>query len=132
MKIEELFVVATREKYRFKSATGVLTTMEDLYELPLTSLTKLSLDSIAISLSNELKQTNESFVSPTKSNVTLERKLEIVKFIINERLEAKREIDDRKKRKEQLESIERLIEEKQEDSLRNMSLEDLQKLKDTL
>lgn len=131
MKIEELFIVASQEKYRFSTSSGQLMT-ENLWELPLTSNTKVSLDSLAIDLSRELKGSSESFVNKTTKNKTLENKLEIVKYVIQCRLEMKQLIDDQRKRKSQAESISKLIEEKEQEDLRSLSIEELKKLQETL
>lgn len=67
-----IFELATRQKLRFASAKGDLTT-EQLWDLPLlisspTRDVKVDLDTLARSINHELKaQAEESFVS-TKAN----------------------------------------------------------------
>lgn len=79
-----IFEKATREKFRYPSAKGLLTT-EQLWELPLTAKSGFSLDDVARAVNAELKAIDtESFVA-TETNpakATLETKLEVVKHVI--------------------------------------------------
>lgn len=79
-----LFLIATRESYRYPSARGELTT-EDLWDLPLTARNGFSLNNVAISINTQLKElTEESFVSvsPDPQRIRLANQLEILKQII--------------------------------------------------
>lgn len=89
MNIENLFQLASRQKFRFQSIKGELTT-EQLWDLPLTARGGFDLDSVAKQVNAELKAAGEeSFVqknsNPAKSK--LEAKLEIIKYIISTKLE---------------------------------------------
>ncbi|GAB3845475.1 hypothetical protein GCM10029963_23830 [Micromonospora andamanensis] len=79
-----IFEKATREKFRYPSTKGLLTT-EQLWELPLTAKSGFSLDDVAKAVNAELKAIDtESFVA-TETNpakATLETKLEVVKHVI--------------------------------------------------
>jgi hypothetical protein len=83
-----IFEKATREKFRYPSTKGLLTT-EQLWELPLTAKSGFSLDDVAKTVNAELKAIDtESFVA-TETNpakATLETKLEVVKHVIAIRL----------------------------------------------
>ncbi|MFI6761988.1 hypothetical protein ACIBF5_22890 [Micromonospora sp. NPDC050417] len=83
-----IFEKATRGKFRYPSAKGLLTT-EQLWELPLTAKSGFSLDDVAKAVNAELKAIDtESFVA-TETNpakATLETKLEVVKHVIAIRL----------------------------------------------
>jgi hypothetical protein len=83
-----IFEKATREKFRYPSTKGLLTT-EQLWELPLTAKSGFSLDDVAKAVNAELKAIDtESFVA-TETNpakATLETKLEVVKHVIAIRL----------------------------------------------
>ena len=83
-----IFETATREKFRYPSTKGLLTT-EQLWELPLTAKSGFSLDDVAKAVNAELKAIDtESFVA-TETNpakATLETKLEVVKHVIAVRL----------------------------------------------
>ncbi|WP_127502061.1 hypothetical protein [Actinoplanes solisilvae] len=83
-----IFEKATREKFRYPSTKGLLTT-EQLWELPLTAKSGFSLDDVAKAVNAELKAVDtESFVA-TETNpakATLATKLEVVKHVIAIRL----------------------------------------------
>lgn len=83
-----IFEKATREKFRYPSTKGLLTT-EQLWELPLTAKSGFSLDDVAKAVNAELQAIDtESFVA-TETNpakATLETKLEVVKHVIAIRL----------------------------------------------
>jgi hypothetical protein len=83
-----IFEKATREKFRYPSTKGLLTT-EQLWELPLTAKSGFSLDDVAKAVNTELKTIDtESFVA-TETNpakATLETKLAVVKHVIAIRL----------------------------------------------
>lgn len=85
--MEANFIEALKNGYRYESVRGLITT-QDLYSVPLTSKDGFDLDSIARSIYNKIKESEEmSFVSsPTKANKELESKLEIVKFIIADKI----------------------------------------------
>lgn len=134
-----IFELATRQKLRFASAKGDLTT-EQLWDLPLlisspTRDVKVDLDTLARSINHELKaQAEESFVS-TKANplkAQLELKLEIIKYIIADRLaaaeKAKKASDNRAERERLMDVLKR----KQDQELENLSPEEIQKRLDAL
>ena len=85
--MEANFIEALKNGYRYESVRGLITT-QDLYSVPLTGKDGFDLDSIARSIYNKIKESEEmSFVSsPTKANKELESKLEIVKFIIADKI----------------------------------------------
>lgn len=128
-----MFKEATRRKLRFNTMNGVLS-VEDVWDLPLVSEKKASLNKLAKDLNRALKDSaEESFVeAPTKENAVLQLKFDIVKAIIKTRLEerdARKTAADRKARKELLNEI---IAKKQNIALEDMSLEDLEKERDGL
>lgn len=124
-----MFKEASRLKLRFSTPIGLLST-EDLWDLPLESKTKVNLDSIAILLNREIKDTKEeSFISKSKVNPVTELKLEIVKAIIAVKLQ---EADEKLKAKikaEQRNKIDAIISKKEDASLEAMSLEELKALR---
>lgn len=126
--MENKFIQATRLKLRFSTAVGVLS-VEDLWDLPLESKNKVNLDSIAIALHRELKDTKEeSFISKSRANPILEMKLDIVKYIIEVKLQEAEDKAKAKVKSEQRAKIADLIEEKQNESLKALSLEELKAL----
>lgn len=128
---ENLFEQASRQQLRFDSAVGQLTT-EDLWQLPLTSVNKVSLDKVAIALNTQLKNTEESFVSVGTKDKTLQLKFDIVKHIIDVRVaENAAKLDDANK-KQRRAQLEELISRKENQGLENLSIEELQALKASL
>lgn len=85
--MEQLFITATRNKYRYPSTKGLLTT-EDLWTLPLTSARNVCLEEVAQTLNSELESTpKKSFVTKsTPKSAKLQAQLDIVVFIINTKL----------------------------------------------
>ncbi len=125
--ITNLFEFATRQKLRFDTTKGSLTT-EDLWDLPLTSTRGDSLDAIARNLSLLIReQVTESFVvKATKADEILELKFALVKYVIDVRLaedELAKAARETKKKKERLLEI---IARKQDQALEQASLEELQ------
>jgi hypothetical protein len=83
--MSNIFEQATRNKFRFASVRGNITT-ENLWDLPLESRDGFDLDSVAKAVNSDLKSvTEESFVKTTANPIQeiLETKLEIVKYIIS-------------------------------------------------
>lgn len=124
-----MFEKATRLKLRYESTRGALST-EDLWDLPLTSTNGPSLDNLAQGLSKQLKETTtESFVvKTTVADSTLQLKFDVVKHIIDVRLAERDKAALAKETKEKKERILSIISRKQDETLENTSLEDLQKM----
>ena len=130
--MSNLFELATRKQYRFNSQVGALS-VEDLWNLPLTSARSASLDAIAKELHSQLKEETISFVTPSVSdNTVVQQKFDIVKHIIDvkvsERDAAKLASDNAAKKQKILS----LIAEKQDEKLSEASLEELQALANSL
>lgn len=122
------FEQASRLKLRFDSNVGLIT-VEDLWTLPLTHTSKVSLDAIAVALNKELKGSEESFVTNSKKDELLKLKFDIVKYIIDVRLEENKKKTEEVQRKAKLENIDQLIAQKKNEQLAGMSLEELEALK---
>lgn len=125
-----MFEKATRQKLRFATSTGQQLTVEDLWDLPLTATgKKLSLDELAKSLNRELKETaEESFVvKKSSTNTTLELKFELVKHIIQVKMDEKESHAKDVARRQERQRLMELIEKKENESLENLSLEELHK-----
>lgn len=116
-----IFEKATREKLRFKTASGMVST-EDLWGMTLESL-----DTLAKSLNKEVKETaEESFIKTRKKESELpELKFSVVKHVIDVRLQENetraRAAEKRKKNARIME----LIESKEDESLSAKSIEEL-------
>ncbi len=123
-----IFELASRQKLRFPSTKGDLTT-EQLWDLPLTSRTGCDLDSVAKVVNQYLKGVSEeSFVavkvSPAKAGHEL--RLEIVKHIIAVKLAS---ADDAKKRSEnaaERELLTGILHEKNNEALKALTPEEIQ------
>jgi hypothetical protein len=131
----ELFEQATRRALRFESPKGALT-VEDLWNLPLTSTTgKANLDGIAKYVNRQLKDADEeSFVQPTvgSKNVELNLKFDVVKHIIAVRVAERDAAAEAEKRRATKQRILELIAEKQDDNLKGKTLEELQAMANSL
>lgn len=85
-----IFEVAARKKLRFPTNKNEITT-EQLFDLPLESRDGFDLDQVAKTINAQLKQVGEeSFVKKTNNpkKAELELKLEIVVFVIQDKIEA--------------------------------------------
>ena len=85
-----MFEQATRLKLRFAVGTRVNLTVENLWDLPLTNVKGEDLDHIAIELQEKLSTNEKSFVvqqSKNKETQLNQLKFDIVKYIIDVRLE---------------------------------------------
>lgn len=118
-----MFEKALRQKYRFQ-LNGQLS-VEDLWDLGLTNL-----DKIYQNLSKELQTAKgESLLTQvSKENEVLQDKIEIIKYIVAKRLQELNEKEALKEKKEYAKKIGKIIEEKEESKLRDLSVEELKKL----
>jgi len=129
-----MFEKASRMKIRFESPKGNLST-EDLWDLPLTAVNNgACLDNIAKDLHRKLKDSDtESFVVKSKNlDAVLQLKFEVIKRVIEVRLneaEAAERIKESKEKKQKLMSI---IAQKEDEKLLGASLEQLRAMVDAL
>lgn len=125
--MSNMFGKAVKGKYRFPYKGQIA--VEDLYDLPLGSL-----DTVFKTLNAEVKKTDEESLLQTKSaeDDILATKIEIVKYIFNEKLEEKKNRQEAAERKEKKQKIMQIIATKQDEALQNASVEDLQKMLDEL
>ena len=129
-----IFQQASRLKLRFDSNKGLLSS-EDLWDLPLTStVNRDNLDDIAKKLYKQLKDSNtESFVvKAVKTDEVLQLKFDIVKTIIDIKVAEAEKATVAREAKEKKQRILALIAQKQDEQLAGTSLEELQKLADSL
>lgn len=116
-----LFEQATRNKLRFASSKGLLST-EDLWTLTLEQL-----NIIAVELNKELKETEISFINSTKANELLQLKFDVVKFIIDVKLAEKEEKKLKAERLAKKNQLLELINNKENEKLQSLSLDELKK-----
>ena len=125
-----MFEKAARLKLRFDTPAGALGA-EDLWDLPLTSQRgRANLDDEARGLHKQLKSGDDvSFVEPArKSDETVQLKFDIVKHVIDTRLVENKATLEARERAEKKQRILAIMADKQDESLKSMSLDDLQKL----
>lgn len=125
----EIFYQALRERLRFPTATGELTT-EQLWEIPLTSSKVVSLDAIAKSTHRTLKAMDEeSFVAASKNpeKKLLELKLDVLKEVIRIRQEEIAELSEAASKKQLKQQLTDILAQKQQKSLLDLSEEEIQK-----
>jgi hypothetical protein len=120
--MEELFIKASRAKLRFKAPFGNVT-VEDLWDLTLENL-----NSLAKALNKALKDMAEEDYIKVKpaANKEMEMGFEIVKYVINTKLEeatARKLASDKKLLKQKIMG---LMEDKKDQALSAKSLEELQ------
>lgn len=127
--MDNLFLQATREKFRFESSKGDLS-VEQLWDLPLTSRTGFDLDTVAKAVNADLKASNEeSFVNASNNPAVsrLQAQLEVVKAIIEVKLA---QAEATKKRAEKAAERQRLMEvlhSKKDQELQGLSVEEIER-----
>lgn len=127
--MDNLFLQATREKFRFESSKGDLS-VEQLWDLPLTSRTGFDLDTVAKAVNANLKSSNEeSFVNVSNNPAVsrLQAQLEVVKAIIEVKLA---QAEATKKRAEKVAERQRLMEvlhSKKDQELQGLSVEEIER-----
>ena len=127
--MDNLFLQATREKFRFESSKGDLS-VEQLWDLPLTSSTGFDLDTVAKAVNAKLKASNEeSFVNVSNNPAVsrLQAQLEVVKAIIEVKLA---QAEATKKRAEKAAERQRLMEvlhSKKDQELQGLSVEEIER-----
>ena len=125
----DLFAYATRNKLRFPSTKGELST-EQLWDVPLRSRDGFDLDTIAKNVNKAFKDmTEESFVSKgrTAAHKMAEIRLEVVKSIIATKLVEEDEARKRADNKAEKARLLQALAEKQQGALSAMTEEDLKR-----
>lgn len=121
-----MFEQATRSRIRFETDRGFLS-VEDLWDLPLQGR-GTNLDDIAVGLDRQLKDSSTtSFVDDTpKTNATLQLKFDVVKRIIDVKKEEAQAAAVAAERRETKKRILEIIAKKQDATLENASIEELE------
>lgn len=124
-----IFEQATRKSLRFQTKRGLVST-EDLWTLPLTSTTGVSLDDVAKSIHREQKTNDEvSFVeAKTETTNDNDLRMEIVKHIIAVRLQENNARNEAREAAEKRQRIMSLIQAKKDQALESLSIEELEKM----
>ena len=125
-----MFEQATRQKFRFSTPKGEFT-VEQLWDVPLRSRDDFNLDHIARGVNRQLEEVSEeSFVDSAKKNPAkkvLELKLEILKRVIAVKVEDEEATEQRAANKIEREKLLRILAEKQEGKLSDLTEKELQK-----
>jgi len=118
-----MFEKATRMKLRFDYKG--LCSVEDLWDLSLKDL-----DNIYKKLNKQSKEQEEASLlnEPTKENAVLSLKMSIVKHIVELKLAEKQRREEASERAAKKQKILDIMAEKQDEQLKSMSLDDLNKL----
>lgn len=126
----DLFEFASRKKLRFLSSKGLLS-VEDLWDLNLDSL-----NNIAKSINKKIKESGEEdFInknSKSSEEVSLQISLEIVKHIINVKLDEKNERLAKAEKAERRRKILEALEKAENRDLESKSIDELKKMLDDL
>lgn len=130
-----IFERAVRAKLRFRPAAGGLLSVEDLFDLPLTSRMSsraISLDSLALALHAKLEAggTKVSFVDNTATPEDSEDKLafDVVLHVIEAKKAARDASEKAAATKAAKARIMEIIEKKQDGELESKSIEELRQL----
>lgn len=126
-----IFEYATRNKLRFTSSRGELTT-EQLWDVPLRSKAgdDFNLNAIAKVASKALKDvTEESFVETerTPAHARFEATLDVVKLVIDAKLADEETAKKRAENKVKKEKLLAALEKRQDEKLDDLSIRDLQR-----
>jgi hypothetical protein len=124
-----MFDLATRNKYRFESSRGELTT-EDLWEVPLQRADGFDLDNIARNIANQIKLVGqESFVATKENPVKkqLENKLEVVKAVISFKIDQKQAAVHKAERAEKRRFLLDALANKKNEEISQKSVDELEK-----
>lgn len=120
---KNIFEFATRNKIRFLFK-GMIS-VEDLWDLSVENL-----DSIFKVLNSQAKQVKEESLldNKTKEDEILDIKIEIVKYIVKEKLDAADLRRKQRKNKEKKQKLLSILENKREEDLQNKSVEEIEKM----
>lgn len=129
-----MFEQATRNRYRYPSRKGLLTT-EDLWEVPLIAKDGFDLDTIAKTINRELKDLQEeSFVNTTEGSKQqeLKAKLSVIVHIIEVKQKESKQAAERNYKEMERKRLQSILASKQEQALHNLTPEELQARIDAL
>ena len=128
-----MFEQATKEKLRFNNIGGSLS-VEDLWDLPLKSVSGKSLNGLAIALYRKIQENGDmSFVDETSpTNSLIKTKLDIVKRVIEVKKEDNKKSLDRNNNKVLRQKLLSIKSQRDDAGLLEMSDKRLQKMLDQL
>ncbi|WAI96162.1 hypothetical protein [Vibrio phage vB_VhaP_PG11] len=119
-----IYKKASKQKLRFQTNKGTIS-VEALWDLPLTHL-----DAIAMELNKALEEkATGSFLNPAKVDEVLKLKFELVKDVLQTRVDNKLVAEKAAVTRAQNARIDELIAKKQDEKLASLSIEELEALK---
>ena len=123
MTAAELFIKATKKNYQFPFR-GMINVI-DLWELSVQNL-----DLVYMSLNADYKKSEEESLlsAQTKESEELSEKIEIVKYIVNEKLAEKKAKEDAKKNREMKQRLLEIKAKRQDAALEGLSDAELDKM----
>lgn len=123
-----IFETATRKKIRFASNKGNLS-VEQLWDVPLRSKNGFNLNEVAKAANREVQEiVEENFVGRnTPGTTTSHLRLELVKHVIAAKIAEETVAEQRVKNKIERQKLLRLLGEKQDGALAELSEEELQR-----
>lgn len=123
MTVAELFIEATKKNYQFPFR-GMINVI-DLWELSVQNL-----DLVFKSLNADYKKSEEESLlsAQTKESEELSEKIEIVKYIVNEKLAEKKAKEDAKKNREMKQRLLEIKAKRQDAALEGLSDAELDKM----
>ena len=124
-----IFEKASRLKLRFNVGSRLNLTVENLWDLPLIHTKGEDLDHIAIELQEQLSSNEKSFVvqqSKTKETQVNQLKFDIVKYIIDVRLEEQKVANLERQRAQEIATLKELQKQAKIRDLQNLSSEEIE------
>lgn len=119
----DLFVTATRKKFRFQTERGLMS-VEELWDMPLTSRDGFNLDAVAIGLDKAVD--TKSFVKKRSDVADVNsQKLEIVKYVIETKLADMEKAEQALANRERKQKLMAALESKASEKLVSMSEEEI-------
>ena len=121
------FELAVKLKVRFATSRGDAS-LEQLYDMPLTSRNGFDLDTTARSVYQELKSIDEvSFVSsvPNKAKDLLQLKLDLITHVIASKLDENAKVLKAAKNKEERQKLLAILNQKQDEELSTLSADEI-------
>ncbi len=127
MEANKMFEIAVRNKFRFPFK-GVIAT-EDLWDLSVQQL-----DGIFKTLKSQEKKAQEESLLDTRTpeDEALATKIEIIKYIVNTKLEEAKQAERAKEMRDQKQKILNILADKQDEDLRSKSPEELRAILEKL
>ena len=127
MKYENLFELAVREKYRYPYRGSIST--EDLWDLSVASL-----DTVfkALNAQAKLSQEESLLQQRNKEDEVLDRKIEIVKYIVSVKQAEKLAAQVASEKKAQKQRIMEILASKEDAELQNKTADELRKMLESM